>query len=88
MLIIYRTNVGFEGDIARVDMDTPAAVQQMWAASNPESAADLDFIEVDETALATGVLDDLLASTRGYGKKHFYVAKDASGAMALMEETA
>ncbi len=85
MLVIYRTNEGFEGDIARVDMDTPAAVQTMWAESNPESAAGLDYIEVDETALAEGELDDLLAFVAGYGTRRFYVA-EVSGVMSLMED--
>ena len=87
MIIVYRTNPGFEGEIVSVDRDTPSDAFQMYMDANAEAAEGLAFIHVAEADIAADDLAALLAQAGGYGPRRFYVGADTDGTMSLLEET-
>jgi len=83
MLIVFRTNAGFEGEIAFIDRQSPAPAMDTWLTQNQD--ANLDYIEVSETDMAPDTFAALIASVEGYGEPgRFYVA-DVDGVLSLMD---
>lgn len=84
MLIIYRTNVGFEGDIVSLDFETPAAAMDIYLAQS-EQPTEISYIEIAEESLEPQDIADLIASVRGLtAPGRFYVA-DVDGAQSLID---
>lgn len=60
MLVIYRTNPGFAGQVVSLDYQTPAVAMDRYLAS--EHGADLAYLEVDGRLLKRDLLADLLTA--------------------------
>jgi len=83
MLIVYRTNQGFAGDIVVLDPVTPAAAMDVYLAQ-PE-APEIAYLDIQGGALAAETLGALIASVGGYGQPgRFYVA-EVDGVMSLVD---
>lgn len=83
MLIIYRTNAGYEGDIVSLDTVTPAAALASYLTQ--QDAPALAALEVAEATLSAETLGALFASVGGYGAPgRFYVA-EVAGVISLVD---
>jgi hypothetical protein len=83
MLVVYRTNDEFAGDIVSLDTITPAAAMAAYLAA--QDAPDIAYIEIGASALAEPVLGALVASVQGYGTPgRFYVA-EVAGVVSLID---
>ena len=83
MIIMYRTNEGFEGNIVSLDFQTPAAAVEAWLAVGAENGgADLACLEIDQALLTTDVLADLVLYYAD--PSHFYVA-EVDGVLSLIQ---
>jgi len=56
MLILYRKNPGFEGEIIKIERQQTAPELEGFMEANPDYAAEVDFIDVDESSLDRRVL--------------------------------
>ena len=86
MLIIYRTNGEFAGDIVSLDAITPitAFATYLTRQDAPEIAA----LDVAETTLSAETYGALVASVEGYGAVgRFYVA-EVDGVISLVDRGA
>ena len=83
MLVVYRTNEPFQGEIVNLDMVTPALALVVYLAQ--QNAPEIVALVVAEQDLADDTLGALVASVGGYGKSgRFYVA-EIDGVMSLVD---
>jgi len=83
MLVVYRTNEPFQGEIVNLDMVTSALALAVYLAQ--QDAPEIAALVVAEQDLADDTLGALVASVGGYGKSgRFYVA-EVNGVMSLVD---
>jgi len=56
MLILYRKNPGFEGQIIKIERQQTAPELEGFMEANPDYAAEVGFIDVDEVSIDRRVL--------------------------------
>lgn len=66
MLVVYRTNKGFEGQIVSIDRTSTPAAMDVWLAMDPQRSADTAYLYLDERLLRYELLSDLIASPDAY----------------------
>jgi len=66
MLIIFRKNPGFEGQIVSVDKTTLAPEMDAYLAANPDVAAEIGYLDIDEYLIGRENLQDFAANRERY----------------------
>jgi len=83
MLILYRTNPGFEGEIVNLDTITPSVAFAAYLAQ--QDAPEIAALEIAEQNLTPEILGALVASVGSYGSPgRFYVA-EVAGVISLVD---